>query len=196
VSWRPASPDAVGSIGSAAAAAGPVGLKLAPDVPIEPGSPPPGCLVSLPTMPQSDPPSEHPDPARRSGELMGHSLRQLLGRVAGARQALPYLAALEAGLTGEGLGVLDVIPLPSLQRMGTQLASLPIEPEDRPLRALQVELLAALARRAGAPPTPRFVSTDLGPDKLEVMEVSDSEWAAASRQFGNDDFEPTDYQPR
>lgn len=147
-------------------------------------------------MSQSDPPSEHPDPARRSGELMGRSLRRLLDQVPGARQALPYLAALEAGLTGEGTGVLDVIPLPSLQRMGAQLASLPVAPDDRPLRALQVELLAALARRAGAPPTPRFVPTDLGPGKLEVMEVSDSEWAEASRQFGADDFEPTDYQPR
>ena len=67
--------------------------------------------------------------------------------------------------------------------MGAQLASLPVNPDDRPLRALQVQLLAALERRTAPPPPPRpaYVPSELGHDRLEVMEISASEWAAASQ---------------
>jgi hypothetical protein len=124
---------------------------------------------------------------------MAASLKALLDQVPGARQVLPYLAALEGGLAAEGTGVLDVIPMPSLQRMGTQLAGLPLDPEDRPLRALQVELLAALARRSAPTSMPAFVPSALGPDKFEVTEIGDSELAAASGLF---ETQPADLQPR
>jgi hypothetical protein len=71
--------------------------------------------------------------------------------------------------------------------MGTQLASLPVDPADRPLRALQVQLLAALSRHepTPAPPgkSPAFIPSTMSPDQVVVHEMRDSEWAAASELF-------------
>lgn len=135
---------------------------------------------------------------------MAMSLKCLLDQVPGARDVLPHLAALQGGLAAEGAAVLDTIPLPSLQRMGAQLTSLPVRPDDVPLRALQVQLMAALARRAAAtmpkaptPVVPAFVPTGMGHDKLEVMEISASEWAAASDMMDNGPGHgPFELQPR
>lgn len=133
---------------------------------------------------QPDPPEiGSPDLARKAGLAMALSLKCLLDRVRGAREVLPYLASLERGLSVEGSSVLDTIPLPSLHKMGAQLASLPVKPEDLPLRALQVQLLAAMERRAKPPPEwqQHWVghSTFVGSGSLEVSEVSASEFDAA-----------------
>lgn len=137
------------------------------------------------------------DPARKAGRAMALSLKLLLDRVPGAREVLPYIAALERGLSAEGTGVLEVIPLPSLRKMGAQLRALPVDLDDKPLRALHVQLQAALDRRgaprpAAAPapapaarprpvldPLPYLPST-MDESRVEVTEVSASEWAAAS----------------
>lgn len=142
------------------------------------------------------PPPRHPDPARKAGQAMSDALRALLDRVPGARQVLPYLAALESGLAAEGTGVLDIIPMPSLQRMGAQLASLPVDPADLPLRALQVALLSALSRRKGPESGHAFVPSGLGSHQVEVLELGDTDWAAASDLFDTAPSTPTDPQPR
>jgi hypothetical protein len=146
-------------------------------------------------MPPKPAPTEPVDPARKAGRAMAYSLKCLLDRVPGAREVLPYLAALERGLLADGPAVLDGIPLPSLRKIGAQLASLPVRPQDLPLRALQVRLREAMARRL--PPTPpapaavaapapmpapalppKFAPSTLGQDRLEVIEVSATEFDA------------------
>lgn len=116
---------------------------------------------------------------------MALALKLMLDKVAGARDALPHLAALERALAADGTTVLERIPLPSLRRMGAQLAALPLELDNRPLRALQVQVQGAILRRSDAPP-PRpdplpYLPSSLDASRVEVTEVSESEWAAASQ---------------
>lgn len=123
-----------------------------------------------------------PEPAeRKAGRAMAYSLKCLLDQVPGAREVLPHLAALERGLAAEGPRVLDQVPLPALKKMGAQLASLPVRPQDLPLRALQVQLLQAIERRSAPPPS--YLPSSLDGDRVEVQEISASEWAAASQLF-------------
>lgn len=153
--------------------------------------------TDAPAPPDSTSPqgAERADPARKAGRAMAYSLKCLLDRVRGAREALPYLASLERGLSAEGAAVLDSIPAPGLQRMGAQLASLPVKAQDLPLRALQVQLLAAIERRAAprrpalpvatpsdfAPTAPwNGHSTFVGMGRLEVSEVNASQFDAAT----------------
>lgn len=163
----------------------------------------------MPPKPAADPvvpsPDPVPDPARKAGRAMAFSLKCLLDKVPGAREVLPYLAALERALSADGTAVLEVIPPASLRKMGAQLAALPLDLDDRPLRALQVQVQSAIARRASpapasapvvgtaslsvppprpAPPRPDplpYLPSSLDEGKLEVTEVSQSEWAAASQ---------------
>lgn len=133
----------------------------------------------------AEPAAPHPDPARKAGRAMALSLKLMLDRVPGAREALPYLAVLERALAADGTAVLARIPLPSLKRMGAQLAALPLDLDDRPLRALQVQVQSAILRRDDAPP-PRpaplpYLPSSLDEGRVEVTEVSESEWAAASQ---------------
>lgn len=134
----------------------------------------------MPSKPAPTAPAD-PDPDRKAGRTMALALRLLLNQVPGAREVLPYLAALERGLAAEGVRVLDQVPLPSLKKMGAQLASLPVKADDLPLRALQVQLLKALARREASAAAAPVMSSFLDADKLEVVEISASAWAAASQ---------------
>jgi hypothetical protein len=132
---------------------------------------------------------------RKAGRAMAFSLKCLLDRVPGAREVLAHLAALERGLAADGPDVLDQVPLPALKKMGAQLASLPVRPQDLPLRALQVRLLHSIERRsAPPPPPPSFLPSDLDPGKVEVSEVSESDWAEASQLF--EDSPGLGLQPR
>lgn len=119
---------------------------------------------------------------RKAGRAMAFSLKCLLDRVPGAREVLPHLAALERGLAADGPAVLDQVPLSSLRKMGAQLASLPVRPQDLPLRALQVQLLQALDRRS-APSPIAFRPTVREAEEVEVQELSPSAWAEASQLF-------------
>lgn len=134
----------------------------------------------MPSKPAPTAPAD-PDPDRKAGRTMALALRLLLNQVPGAREVLPYLAALERGLAAEGVRVLEQVPLPSLKKMGAQLASLPVKADDLPLRALQVQLLKALARREASAAAAPVMSSFLDADKLEVVEISASAWAAASQ---------------
>lgn len=124
---------------------------------------------------------------------MARSLKALLDKVPGARSALPHLATLEAALATEGTEVLDRIKLPSLKKMVGQLAALPLDPNDQPLRSLQVTLRTALMKleeaplpKAEEPPLPKadhtpFLPSQLDESRVEITEVSASEWAAHHR---------------
>ncbi len=146
----------------------------------------PPSPVARPASPATPSASGRPaDPARQAGQAMATSLKRLLDRVAGARDALPHLAALERALAAEGTAVLGRVALPVLKRMGAQLAALPLDLDDRPLRALQVQVQAAILRLDDAPlrraePVP-YLPSSLDGGRVEVTEVSESEWAAASR---------------
>jgi hypothetical protein len=140
----------------------------------------------MPPNPAAEPDVPSPDPARKAGRAMAFALKCLLDKVPGARDVLPHLAALERALAAEGTAVLGQIPLPALRRMGAQLAALPLDLEDRPLRALQVQVQSTIARRDAPPPPPRpdplpYLPSSLDDGKLEITEVGESEWAAASQ---------------
>lgn len=139
----------------------------------------------MPPHARTEPEVPHPDPARKAGRAMALALKLMLDQVGGARDALPHLATLERALAAEGTGVLGRVPLPALKRMGAQLAALPLDLDNRPLRALQVQVQAAILRRSDAPP-PRpdplpYLPSAMDEGRVEVTEVSESEWAAASQ---------------
>jgi hypothetical protein len=101
------------------------------------------------TSPSTPPAATAVDRAR--ARVMAMSLKVLLDRVRGSREALPHLAALETVLPAQGLGPLDTMSVTTLSRICTQLASLPVGESDAPLQDLQNRLLAAVARRNPAP---------------------------------------------
>ena len=82
---------------------------------------------------------------RLRGRLMAQSLGVLLDCAPGAREVLPQLAALERGLLERGAGAIVQVPPLWLQRICSQLSSLPIPEQDPPLHDLMQRLLRALA---------------------------------------------------
>lgn len=126
---------------------------------------------------------------------MAMSLKVLLDRVRGAREALPHLAALEPALL-QGLAWIDTVSLPVLSRICAQLASLPVADSDTPLQDLQARLLAALERRGSptAAPAAPVLRRPLAPSvaafdrTVTVTEISHSEFLAAAA--GLDDTVP------
>ena len=93
-----------------------------------------------------------PSPAsqdRLRGRLMAEALGRLLDRVRGSREVLPHLAALERGLLADGLPALSGASTPVLGRIASQLASLPLPEDDKPLQDLLHRVMDSLeARRA------------------------------------------------
>ncbi len=95
------------------------------------------------------PPSGPTSPERLRGRLMADSLGRLLDRVRGSREVLPHLAALERALMDEGPATLVAASTPVLGRIASQLASLPLPEDDRPLQDLLHRVMDSLeARRA------------------------------------------------
>jgi len=78
------------------------------------------------------------------GRQMAHALGRLLDRARGSREVLPHLAALERGLISHGSAAIDRIPKEWLGRIATQLASLPLPPEEAPLHDLLQRLSGRL----------------------------------------------------
>jgi len=102
-------------------------------------------------LPLSSPARGAPDAGaldRARAHIMAVSLKSLLDRVRGSRDALPHLAALESALRLEGLESLERASLPGLSRICSQLASLPVADNDAPLQDLQTRLLQAMERRS------------------------------------------------
>lgn len=94
-----------------------------------PPSTPPGALV----VGADD---QRPAADLLQGRLMQRSLARLLDRVPNARQALPYLAALEASLGRNGGSALSKVPPPILKKIHAQLSQLPADDSDSTLREL------------------------------------------------------------
>lgn len=136
------------------------------------------------------PPPPTPTPARTAegarlqGRLMHLSLKALLDRVRGAREALPHLAALEAALAERGAAAIDAIPPKWRTRICSQLSSLPLADDDLPLQDLLGRLLATLDTR------PHSVSLDREGDMertVVIREISHSEFmAVAAAQSAGD----------
>jgi hypothetical protein len=131
-------------------------------------------------------------PLRRDAEhAICASLKALLDKAPGAREVLPHLAALQTALGLHGLAAIDGASTQVLQKLYSQLSSLPLEPDDQPLRELLARLVIALEDRAAEAkavdprspmqvlmqvPVPPAFGTD---SKLMVSEVSHSEFMAA-----------------
>ena len=137
------------------------------------------------TKPSSHANAAVAEAARRAGLSMASSLKALLDKVPGARGALPHLAALENALVTEGTDVLDHIKLPSLKKMGSQLAALPLDPNDQPLRALQIKLRTAALKleEASLPKVEHtsFLPSQLDESRVQITEVSATEWASIDK---------------
>ena len=78
---------------------------------------------------------------------MAQSLGLLLDRAPGARDVLPHLAALERGLLEGGAGAIAQVPPHWLQRICSQLSSLPMPDQDPPLQDLMQRLLKSVAQQ-------------------------------------------------
>ncbi|CAD5372538.1 conserved hypothetical protein [Rubrivivax sp. A210] len=118
------------------------------------------------------------DADRVRSRLMRNSLKALLDQVAGSRQVLVHVAALESLIAKRGVRGLDSLPSKALERICTQLSSLPMPAEDPPL----VDLLGRLLDLMDSHELPQpFVSTFVSDSRLMVSEASHSEFEAAER---------------
>ena len=110
---------------------------------------------------------------------MAQSLGRLLDRAPGAREVLPHLAALERGLLDRGAGAVAQVPPHWLQRICSQLSSLPMPEQDPPLHDLMQRLLGALVQQRNN------ADRDAGTDAertVVIREVSHSEFMAAEAE--------------
>jgi len=116
------------------------------------------------------------------GLAMAAALKALLDPVARSRQVLPHLAALELNLTQDGLAVLKRASTKSLVKLGQELATLPVQPDNLPLQRLMSALLDELDRRARPRPAPGPSSA--ATDALVVTEITHSDFMAAGGMAG------------
>ena len=110
---------------------------------------------------------------------MAQSLGLLLDRAPGAREVLPHVAALERGLLECGVTAVAQVPPHWLQRICSQLSSLPIPEQDPPLHDLMQRLLRALAQQRNN------ADGDAGGDAertVVIREISHSEFMAAEAE--------------
>ena len=110
---------------------------------------------------------------------MAQSLGLLLDRATGSREVLPHLAALERGLLESGAGAIVMVPPHWLQRICSQLSSLPLPEQDPPLHDLMQRLLNALAQQRDD------ALWDAGTDAertVVIREISHSEFMAAEAE--------------
>lgn len=116
----------------------------------------------------------------RRSKAMRQSLGALLDKVAGSRSALPHLAALEASLSRHGIVSIDTISAAVLTKICSQLESLPLPKDDRPLQGLLLLLMDALESLQPPRSYPSEFMTD---SRLMVEEVSFTDFAAAGGDF-------------
>ena len=110
---------------------------------------------------------------------MAQSLCLLLDRAPGAREVLPHLAALERGLREHGAGAIARVPPHWLQRICSQLSSLPAPVQDAPLQDLMQRLMQAMA------PQQDPADWDIGSAAqrtVVIREISHSEFLAAEAE--------------
>ena len=111
---------------------------------------------------------------------MRQSLAALLDQVAGARNVLPHLAALEDALARQGSAAIGGISRAQLAKICSQLSGLPLPREDRPLQLLLGRLMDALE---ALQPQPTYPSNFLTESRLMVAEASFTDFAAAADDF-------------
>jgi hypothetical protein len=115
---------------------------------------------------------------------MAQSLGLLLDKARGAREVLPHLAALERGLLENGIRAIGQVPEHWLQRICSQLSSLPLPEQDPPLHDLLRQLMARL-KTQGDDDDSWMDAPDGGfhPDRTVVIrEISHTEFDAASEE--------------
>lgn len=135
-----------------------------------------------PPPPRSEPP---PAAADARSQAMARSLGAILDRVPGSRDVLPLMAALERSLLTLGIAAVESASTTSLARVATQLATLPVADDDKPMKALQQALLTVMNARSHANGSPQgFLSSFVSADKLEVSEASHSDFMQATQTFG------------
>ena len=114
---------------------------------------------------------------------MAQSLGALLDRAHGAREVLPHLAALERGLLERGAGAITLVPPQWLQRICSQLSSLPLPEQDPPLHDLMQRLLQALAQQRDNAGFSAGTDADRDAERTVVIrEISHSEFMAAEAE--------------
>ena len=109
---------------------------------------------------------------------MARALAAMLDLAPRSRQVLPHLAALERNLNHDGLMVLKRASTKALVRLGQEMATLQVPPDDQPLQRMLAALLDELDQRTR--PKGNYRSTFLSSGKLEVSEPSHSDFMAAS----------------
>jgi hypothetical protein len=142
-----------------------------------------------PTRPPAVPPAaagagDEFSTSRVRGWMMQQSLAALLDRVRGTRQVLPHLAALEVALGKLGSDAVAQIPAHHLTKICQQLTNLPLPKKDPPLHELLGLLLDALegydhAHERSKDPHAQFLSTFVSDSKLEITEISLTDFDAA-----------------
>lgn len=116
---------------------------------------------------------------------MAQSLGQLLNKARGAREVLPHLAALERALLEHGIEAVAKVPEHWLQRICSQLSSLPLPEQDAPLHDLLQQLMSRLHGDQEAGDS--WLDAPGGgfhPDRTVVIrEISHTEFEAASEEM-------------
>ena len=110
---------------------------------------------------------------------MAQSLGVLLNRAPGAREVLPHLAALERGLMESGAGAVALVPPHWMQRICSQLSSLPMPDQDPPLQDLMQRLLDAVAQQRD---TADWESESDAERTVVIREISHSQFLAAEAE--------------
>ena len=111
---------------------------------------------------------------------MAQSLGLLLDRAPGAREVLPHLAALERGLLERGAGAIALVPRHWLQRICSQLSSLPMPEQDPPLQDLMQRLLQAVAQQRD---NADWESESDAERTVVIREISHSQFMAAEAEL-------------
>ncbi len=110
---------------------------------------------------------------------MAQSLGLLLDRARGAREVLPHLGALERGLLEHGTDAVARIPAHWLQKICSQLSSLPIPEQDPPLH----DLLERLLRAMQGGQEPGHLQGEFDPERTVVIrEISHSDFMAVANE--------------
>ena len=139
----------------------------------------PAQAPAQPPVPPATAPSNE-GAERLRGRLMLASVKALLDMVPGSRHVLHYVAALESTLDERGLAGVEALAPKVLERICTQLSSLPLPKDDAPLLDLFSRLLDLL--EAHQLPQQRHLATFINDSKLMVMEGSLTDFQAAFRE--------------
>lgn len=124
-------------------------------------------------------PTEAANASVQRGRRIQAALKQLLDRVAGARDALPHLAALENALGLEGVDAIERASPRGLSKIHTQLRVLPLVADDVVLQDLLARVQNALRRHAAARSTTHQLTPFDPTSTVVILEASHSDFMNA-----------------